>query len=93
MGSVVVVEPQGALERAFDLHDVGEVPAAELDAPVFMQEGALHSLDEARAFDRVYDDLLSDPEFTEAIEPFFGSIGIDRSYAVSTLRFVAPPDQ
>ena len=47
----------------------------------------LHSLDEARAFDRVYDDLLSDPEFTEAIEPFFGSIGINRSYAVSTLRF------
>lgn len=53
----------------------------------------LDALDETRAFDRVYEDLLADPELTDAIEPLFGSIGVDRSYTVSTLRFVAPPDQ
>lgn len=53
----------------------------------------LGALDEANAFDRVYEDLLADPELAEEIEPLFGSIGVDRSYTVSTLRFVAPPDQ
>ncbi len=53
----------------------------------------IDALDETRAFDRVYEDLLSDPELTDDIEPLFGSIGVNRSYSVSTLRFVAPPDQ
>jgi hypothetical protein len=53
----------------------------------------MRALDETHAFDRVYSELLADPELTRALEPFFGSIGVDRSLAVSTLRFVAPPDQ
>lgn len=53
----------------------------------------MHALDETHAFDRVYDDLLSDPEFSQSIEPLFGALGVDRSFAVSTLRFVAPPEQ
>jgi uncharacterized protein (DUF2126 family) len=47
MRTVVVVEPQEALERAFELAQAGEVAATELDAPVLMEDRALQPLDEA----------------------------------------------
>jgi hypothetical protein len=51
------------------------------------------ALDETHAFNRVYHDLLADPEFADAIDPFFGELGVQRSFAVSTLRLIAPPDR
>ena len=47
MRSIVVVETQGALERSFNLSDSGELSAAELDPPAFVQKRLLDALGEA----------------------------------------------
>src|SRR5262245_5596263 len=46
MGTVVVVEPQEAVERALKRHAAREVPAAKGDAPVLLQDRALQAFDE-----------------------------------------------
>ncbi|MBC8452887.1 MAG: hypothetical protein H8D69_00275 [Chloroflexi bacterium] len=51
------------------------------------------ALNRTNAFDRIYDDILSDPELASTLEPLFGSTPIDHRYAVPTLRYFAPPDQ
>ena len=45
--SLIVVEPQGAFERSFDLPNACEVLPSKLDPPVFVKQRAVDALDEA----------------------------------------------
>ncbi len=47
VGALRVVEAQEGVQRLLELSAAGEVPAAELDAPVLLQQCALEALDEA----------------------------------------------
>src|SRR5205823_3868863 len=60
---------------------------ATLLAPSYWDRG----LSGARAYDRIYTEVLADPELERVTHDLFGGLPVSRSFIDSNLRTVLPP--
>lgn len=52
----------------------------------------LGALERQLVYDRIYEEILADPALAEEVDPLLGNVPVVRSFLVSTLRLVLPPE-
>lgn len=53
----------------------------------------LDALEQQSVYDRIYQEILADPALADVVDPLLGNVPVVRSFLVSILRLVLPPER